>query len=216
MERRSALKNMGLALGYAIATPTLLGLVQSCKNENISNWTPDFFTSSEGNVVKNLIDIILPKTDTPSASELNVHVFLDKFAHEVMEKEQQDFIKMTMSKFINKALVDSNKENVDDVNAEALEAVLATCLKISKDEKESHFKAIGAYNSALSEGNIAILNDASARFAFAHALRENTIWAYKNTEFVGEEVLAYLSVPGPEYIPCGDLQELTGGKAWSL
>jgi len=31
MERRSALKNMGMVFGYAVATPTLLGLVQSCK-----------------------------------------------------------------------------------------------------------------------------------------------------------------------------------------
>ncbi|MEJ2163444.1 MAG: gluconate 2-dehydrogenase subunit 3 family protein, partial [Robiginitalea sp.] len=39
--------------------------------------------------------------------------------------------------------------------------------------------------------------------------------AYKTTEYIGEEILAYLPVPG-EYIGCGDLDELTGGKAWSL
>jgi len=57
------------------------------------------------------------------------------------------------------------------------------------------------------------LNDDISRFAFANNLRDLTIWGYKSSELVGENVLSYLPVPG-EYIGCGDLQELTGGKAW--
>ena len=49
----------------------------------------------------------------------------------------------------------------------------------------------------------------------AYNLRGLTIWGYKTSEYVGEEVLAYLPVPG-EYIACADTQELTKGKAWSL
>ena len=44
MDRRKALKNMGLALGYTVATPTLISIVQSCKNEKVLEWKPDFFT----------------------------------------------------------------------------------------------------------------------------------------------------------------------------
>ncbi len=56
------------------------------------------------------------------------------------------------------------------------------------------------------------LNENVAISAFATNLRNMTIWAYKTSEYIGEEVLAYLPVPG-EYIPCGDLEELTGGKS---
>ncbi|NJB71663.1 hypothetical protein GGR42_002125 [Saonia flava] len=216
MDRRIALKNMGLAMGYTIAAPTLLGLVQSCKNEKVAEWVPDYLTPDEGSVLKQLVDIVLPKTDTPSASEVNVHVFLDKFMNEVMEKEQQDFIKMTMGKFIDKALTDSNKTNALDLTADDLEPVLASSLKIGKEEQETYFESIQAYMEALSEDETVVLDDSAARFAFANNLRENTIYAYKTSEYVGEQVLAYLPVPGPEYIACGDLQELTGGKAWSI
>ena len=41
-----------------------------------------------------------------------------------------------------------------------------------------------------------------------------TISAYLTTEEIGENVLVYDPVPSQYY--CGDLQELTGGKAWSL
>ena len=66
MDRRKALKYMGQALGYYVATPTLIGMVQSCKNDKASEWTPDFLTPDEGEALTKLVDIILPKTDTPS------------------------------------------------------------------------------------------------------------------------------------------------------
>ena len=41
-----------------------------------------------------------------------------------------------------------------------------------------------------------------------------TINAYKNSEEVGENILVYDPIPTANY--CGDLQELTGGKSYSL
>jgi len=41
-----------------------------------------------------------------------------------------------------------------------------------------------------------------------------TIYAYKHSEEVGENILAYDPIPTAYY--CGDLQELTRGKSYSL
>jgi hypothetical protein len=215
MDRRKALKNMGMALGYTVATPTLLSLVQSCKTEPTITWAPEFFTMEQGSVLTKLVDIILPKTDTPSASEVQVDIFIDRFAKEVMEKEQQDLLQMSMSKFMDKALADSGKEKIEDLTSEDLEPILAAALKVSKEEKVTYMDMINSYNEAVAEGREANLEDGISRFTFADNLRGLTIWGYKTSEYVGEEVLAYLPVPG-EYIGCADTQELTGGKAWSL
>ncbi len=215
MERRKALKNMGLALGYTVATPTLISLIQSCKTEPAITWTPDFFTSDEGSALTKLVDIILPKTDTPSASEVKVDIFIDRFADKAMEKEQQDFLKMSMSKFMEKSLADSGKEKIGDLTSEDLEPVLAAALKVTKEDQVTYLETITSYNEAIAEGKATTLDDGISRFAFANNLRGMTIWGYKTSEYVGEEVLAYLPVPG-EFIACGDTQELTGGKAWSL
>jgi hypothetical protein len=215
MDRRIALKNMGLALGYTVATPTLLSLVQSCKNEDAFAWTPDFFTKEEGAVITQLVDIILPKTDTPSATEVQVNIFIDRFAHEVMEKEQQDFVKLITGKFIGKALKESGKESAAELEADELEPVLAAALKIDKAQQEANQEAVNAYMQATAMGETAALDDTAAIHAFASNLRDMTIWGYKASEYVGENVLAYLPVPG-EYIACGDVNDLTGGKDWSL
>ena len=215
MDRREALKNLGVSLGYAVATPTLLGIVQSCKTENVSKWTPDFFTKEEGVIITQLVDIILPKTDTPSASEVQVEVFIDRFADQVLFKEQRDFLKMTMGRFIEKALTDSAKETVLDLTPIELEAVLNTSLKLSKEEQKSNDETVENYMRALDEGAAIKLDAIVARNAFAKNLRNMTILGYKSAEYIGEEVLGYLPVPG-EYVACGTAEELTGGKAWSL
>ncbi|PIB28592.1 gluconate 2-dehydrogenase subunit 3 family protein [Maribacter sp. 4G9] len=215
MDRRKALKNMGLAMGYTVATPTLISIMQSCKGETVATWTPEFFSPSEGAVLTKLVDLILPKTDTPSASEVQVDIFIDKFAKDVMEKEEQEFSKMAMAKFTDKALQDSGKTQIEDLTAEDLEPVLASSLKYSREDEAKMFESITSYTEAVAEGKEATLDDETTRFAFANNLRGLVIWGYKTSEYVGEEVLAYLPVPG-EYIACGDAQELTGGKAWSL
>ncbi|MDC6366315.1 MULTISPECIES: gluconate 2-dehydrogenase subunit 3 family protein [Flavobacteriaceae] len=217
MERRSALKNMGMAFGYAVATPTLLGILQSCeKKPDYATWVPSFFDKEKGYAMAQTLDLILPKTDTPSATELNAHVFIDKFINEVLPEEQQDFVKLKMDKFYEKVLADSGKDNLMDVDAEDIEPVLQTYLrKRTDEEEEAHGEAIEKYMEAVQNGGSADLDFEVARFSYAIDLRNMAIWAFKSSEFIGEQVLAYAPIPG-EYIPCGDVNELTQGKAWSL
>jgi hypothetical protein len=42
-----------------------------------------------------------------------------------------------------------------------------------------------------------------------------SIWAYKTSQKIGEEVLAYDPIPG-KLQGCISLEEATGGKVWSL
>ncbi|WP_190810589.1 gluconate 2-dehydrogenase subunit 3 family protein [Flagellimonas sp. S3867] len=216
MERRVALKNMGMVFGYAVATPTLLSIAQSCKNKKVLDWAPSFFSKEQGGVIHSLVDILLPKTDTPSASELNVHMFIDQFAHEVLPEEQQAVMKLTMEKFTNKVLASSGKEHLADLDDEDLEPVFASYLKKrAPEQEEEHGEIMEAYIEAIENGETAELDDEVASYAFANNVRDSTIWAYKSSEYIGEEVLAYLPIPG-EYIACGDVNELTQGRAWSL
>lgn len=216
MERRKALKNMGMAMGLTLSTPTVLSILQSCQQDTGPDWTPVYFSEGEGRVLVHLVDLILPKTDTPSASELQVHAFLDSYMEAVPEKEEQDFMKMSFGSFIDKALADSGKEEAGDLTPEDLEPVLAESLaKRSPEEEAMIMEAINSYQEAIETGESATLDEAISRYSFANNLRGTVIWAYKNTEQIGENVLVYLPVPG-EYIPCGDLNELTGGKAWSI
>jgi len=215
MDRRKALQNMGLSLGYVVATPTLISIVQACKTENELDWIPEFFSKEEGSVITHLVDIFLPKTDTPAASEVQVDIFIDRFIDQVMDKNGQELFKLGLGKFIEKTLTDKGKENAADLIPEDLEAVLGSVLRISKEEQKANDVAFENYMGALEEGTNVKLDGKIAQNIFAKNLRDLTVLGYKTSEFVGKQVLEYLPVPG-EYIPCDSTEELTGGKAWSL
>ena len=67
-----------MATGFFVATPSIISLLQSCTAE-ANTWTPEFLSVEQGVVLTNLVDIILPKTDIPSATEVNVPQFRNNF-----------------------------------------------------------------------------------------------------------------------------------------
>jgi hypothetical protein len=186
MNRREALAGLAGTLGYLVTGATLVGIAQSCKTDYAETTTvikPMFFTEEEMLVLTRIDDVILPKTDTPSASEVGAHRFIDQFALEVMNDTAKAQVKLAIAEVKAAALALNDKAESNDFTTQHLEEGLMSELKKKKSP--------------------------------AGRLRSLTILAYKSSELVGTEVLAYLPVPG-EYIPCGDLEELTGGKLWSL
>ena len=190
MNRRNALKNMGMAMGYAVATPAVLSILQSCKQEVSLAWVPEFFSLDEAKMIEGLVDLIIPKTDIPGAKELNVAKFIDMYTNEVMNVEEGKQVKLN-------AAITLNELGGADMSAEKYDALLAKYLKASQTEKEGFSEK---ENSASS---------------FVHRLRGMAVWGFKTSEEIGENVMAYDPVPGA-FKGCESLEELTGGKAWSL
>ncbi len=245
MKRRNALKNIGMVMGYSVATPTLVSLVQSCKEEVAIDWQPNFFRPEEGQILKLMVDVFLPKTDTPSASELNVHVFIDGLADKVMYGEEEflnlplnkqnieniedryvdtgyfirhsrDFFRTTLNAFITRALDQAGKEDILELTSPDLEKTLQSVYSIYKAQEDSREKVLQAYIKGIFTKQTAPpLNDDQMTCVFIESMRDMTIMGYKTTEYVGENLLVYQPIPG-EYISCGDLEELTGGKAYSI
>lgn len=192
MDRRKALKGLGLSLGYVIATPSVISILQSCKNDPQISWTPQFFSSNESFVLEKLIDLILPKTnDLPSALDVNIPQFIDAYVNEVSSKSEQEELKKgiaTISESLSKS-----------PNNEAFKSLLTKYLKADQKDKEAFFE---------NEDDTLVLETLIN-------LRTMTIWTYKTSEKVGEEILAYDPIPG-DFLGCISLEETTKGKAWSL
>lgn len=77
MDRRTALKNSALMVGVTLSSSTLLGLLQSCQEENRPDWRPRFFSDEQAAVISEITEMILPATDTPGARDLGVDQFVD-------------------------------------------------------------------------------------------------------------------------------------------
>ena len=198
MKRRDALKNLGLAAGFAITAPSIFSLLQSCTSA--PTWMPTYFTKDEKEVVVNLVDIILPKTEgTPSATEVNVPQFIDTYITEVLNAEDQEAIRISFTDIIA-SLKPAAKTDIRDVTTAQYTALLDANLLVKGDIDKDRLASPEALQPTRNE--------------FLNHLKYLTITAYITTEEIGENVLMYDPIPSTYY--CGDLQEISGGKSSSL
>lgn len=194
MNRRDALKGLGLSLGYVVATPAILSMLQSCKTE-VASWTPTFLSVDQGYVLRNLVDLILPKTEaTPGALDVNVPEFID----------------MYISKTANEEGKTKYKKGTDAV----MEELGVLNKKPTSLKTENFDKLLSKYLRSTPEQQKAFTDKENVVFEALKDLRGRAVWAYKTSEKIGEEVMAYDPVPG-EQKGCVPLSE-TNGKAWSL
>ncbi len=199
MNRREALRSIGLTTGFVVVSPSLLTLLQSCTTEK-EHWQPTFLTTDEGIFLTRVVDIILPKTDgSPSATEVNVPEFIDKYMDQVLLEEEQAKQRKALSNLMT-AIKKDYTENLDDISDEDYKKVLDKYL-LNKGEKDPQ-RDENPNNSDITDRE------------FLGGIKYMTINAYRNSQQVGENVLIYDPVPAQYY--CGDLQELTGGKSYSL
>lgn len=195
MNRRQALKNISLTLGYTAVIPSAFSILQSCKTKaNI--WVPQFFTSDEAVVIKNLVDLILPTTkDSPGALDVNVPEFIDLYALKVYDSEKAIEYRLGLQGIIQELNIPETGVKV--LKREDFDKLLSKYLRATKEEQKQFRQSKNIVFEALME------------------LRGQSIWAYKTSEDIGENVLAYDPIPGTQK-GCIDLNEATGGKAWSL
>ena len=191
MDRRKALGNIGKGIGTVIVTPTIVSIFQRCQTSKTFN--PTFFKAEDFNLISRLMEIIIPKTDIPGAIELKLPDFVDNYIDAVWDKKSKENINKSLKLFKDFAKIKFGQKPAKDLTFDELDQLLNKFLK-SKDFNTDKEKTTAS---------------------FAIELRNLTIDAFRTNEYIGENILAYQPVPGKN-IGCIDLEEATGGKAWSL
>ncbi len=214
MNRRKALKNIGMGFGAITATPAVVGLFQSCQTA-APNWTPIHFTQDQFGVVSKLMDIIIPTTTIPGAIELKLPEFLDGYVDAIINTKGQESLILGLNQYIAIALEEKGDDDAGDLTSEELEVELSKYLRGEEAQQKNWSKSASAYNVAVQKDSAASIPKEALAYEFAVQLRTMTITAFKTNEYIGENIMAYVPIPGQQK-GCVDLMEATGGKAYSL
>ena len=207
MDRRTALKNITLRLGYVATTSTMMGVLNSCK-EKSPGWQPLFFSKDEQSMVTYLVDIILPKDELPGALDVNVPQFIDKMYHGVETKSSQELFR-SGGEIFGKLLEEKAGKKKSNANRDDLEVVFKELFTVDDVEQEKI--------KALTNKDLTEVADTEREkyllYSFLMKIRYYTLFGYYTSEKVGEEILSYDPVPGvfQGCIPLSDV-----GNAWSL
>ena len=118
VSRRKALKNTISYFGLGLISPTLVSEVLSgCKIDNSEEWVPKKIDISNLNYIIEWIDIIIPETDTPSASKALVHRFIDEMIEGFLSKIEIHIIDAGIDYLKSKSfLKKSDKEKIEFVS----------------------------------------------------------------------------------------------------
>ena len=107
MERRQALKNIGISFGSITMSSGIISIIQSCQsNESFTDLK--FFDMKQITFLDRILEIIIPETDTPGALSLNISKFVDIYIHKNIRNADQKYLLAMMDEFINMILKSEN------------------------------------------------------------------------------------------------------------
>ena len=192
MERREVLKYTALLTGAAVSAPLWSAILSGCNAgpaENAVTGQLTFFSPEEFDLLTGLIDLILPKTDSPSASDVGVHDTIDSMLGTVYQEEDKASFKKGFDALAG--YLDAATEGKGILSLETSRQFnLLQQLQGSKEQP-------------LEEARNAFLD-----------LKQQTIAYYLSTKEIATNYLTYLPVPGA-YKACISVEE-AGGKAWAI
>jgi len=198
MDRREALKNTALLTGGILAGPSLLSLLQSCTKVSRLDWQPLFLNEDQALFISAFVDTILPATDTPGALDVNVDVFIDLFFEKSYDEEAQQQVRNELDQ-LNAKAEQNYGASFTDLNSEDRKQSL-----LDQEQDGGKFRK-SVWGTAV--------GDQEKPPGFYKSLKSLTLWAYFNSEKVGEEILVYDPIPGV-YKGCIPLSDV--GNSWSL
>ena len=204
MNRRRALKNLGTGIGAFTLSTSMINLLQSCQNQTNLNLLT--FSSKQFSFISKLMDLIIPSTDLPGATDLKLNIFIDSYISEVWYSQNKDIFIQGLDKCILEV------KNHEEKN---LIALLDKYLKIDKKISDKYDDMISDYEDKVKLGQNPSFDQNIFQYVFIKKLRDLSVMSFKINEYIAENVLAYNPIPG-NYKGCVDLENTTGGKAWSL
>ena len=215
MDRREVIKKIGFSFGAATLAPSLLTVLNGCDFKE-KDWQPKFLSYQEYDMTEKITDIFIPKTDIPGAKELNLSRFIDAHYELMLSSAEQKNIKFLMKNFSDMLLEKTSKKKLDEVSTSEYENQFSRLLKADKLQRQRWQKSYNDYTEKLNKGEaVKPLSKDINSYIFLDGLRQLSIWGFRNSEYIGEKVLAYDPVPGQQK-GCVDLIETTGGKSWSI
>lgn len=135
-----------------------LPYMSSCRN----------IQASTSDTLAELVDLIIPKTDTPGGKEIGLHNFVIKMIKDCSDEQQQAEFEEGMSKF-NSVFKDQNHKE---------------WLSASSEERTSFLNRLNGKDEQLSELH-----------SFFSIIKRLTVRGYTNSKFFMTEVIPYELVP---------------------
>jgi gluconate 2-dehydrogenase gamma chain len=197
MNRRELLQRVAYLMCGAISAPAVLGVLGGCTAKKEATWQPVFLSKEQGAVVADVVEIIIPRTDTPGAKDAGVPAFIDVMLKDVYEEEDRQRYLSGLKAFDDAARTAHGKAFVELAGPQQTELVRkfhdeALATELASDTRPSYLQR-----------------------PFILMTKELALLGFFTSEPGATQVLQYASVPGA-FQGCVPLAQAGNGKSWAL
>ncbi len=186
MDRRNAIKQASLLLGFMVSGPALTGVLNGCTAEAVPDWQPVFLSAEEVKLITAASDRIIP-----GAAEAGVPQFIDIMLSEYyLPEDQEQFrsglvaLEAQSQEILNQGFITGTPEEQDQVLTE---------------------------QASLAKKQIQATSETSQPFFLM--IKELTVLGFFTSEIGATQTLQYDEVPGG-FQGCAPLESV-GGKTWA-
>ena len=173
MQRRTALKQIGILAGGAMLLPSCIGKAPAPASITLNKMV---INGQQENLLALMADALLPKTDTPGARELNVHHYVLHMVDDCYPTDEQQKFLSGLAQAQRAIEARTGKEFED----------------CSQQEQQAFLQEVeeGKVVPALQEGEENTLE------AFYKPFKRLTIQGYLGSEYIMTNVFGYTMIPG--------------------
>ncbi len=207
MNRREALKNISLGIGYVISSSALVSTIESCSDPK-PGWTPVFFTDGDQMLIDHLVDIILPASRLPGGLELNLPQFVDKMCNDLLNEVDKEWVSQGRKGFAG-SLEEAGGNSLEVVGKKDVKKAFSRYFDLPPGQQEKVLARQRSGAEDISEEE----RDDYAIYRFLFTVREFALLGYFTSERIGKEVLVFDPIPGG-YKPCIPVSDV--GNAWTI
>ena len=182
MNRRDVLKMATAVTGMGLIAPLSAALLAqqelTLANGMLGSDKPQYFSQEQLGLISLVMDTILPRTNSPSASDVNTHLIMDNMFAQVFKPAYKKTFQQRFSAF-QKLLMAQNFVLANPAHK------LALLQQLESSKPEQRTAAYQAYFD----------------------IKQQTISYYLKTEEISKKHLYYLPIPGI-YVPCIKVSEV--------
>jgi len=188
LNRRDLIKHMALTCGLVLSVASLNSLAANLlKPTDMSRRKTNLLTANQLLILRELGEVIIPTTDTPGAIEAGVHDFINGYAAQCLNKEEQRQLVAALNTIANTAKT-RDKKPFDKLE-------IAQKIELLTDMEQAKYP--------FTEQDRTNLKQAKGLIVFG----------YYTSEAGATKELAYLAIPGGYK---GNFKFKEIGKAWAI
>src|SRR5688572_28232130 len=178
MTRREAIRRTALALGVAITPSLLSGVMNAQTVARASVDAPTYLSSPQFATVRAIAERIIPKTDSPGATDVGVPAFIDLMYGKYLTEEEKRVFAAGLAE-LEKLSGEQGQRNFVQLSSVQQDALLTQMARAAQEQEKTFF----------------------------HLMKELTLLGYFSAEPVGKNVLHYDPIPG-RYQGCIPISEV--------